>query len=246
MVLLVVALMTYLSSTVYAWGPDAQTATAQIAERLLNQEAKGEVGRVLRGQKLGDIATWADSARNGREWAHTGTWHYINLPNKLSSDQPEDIVEALEFCSLQYRAASAADKVEWLKFIVHLVGDMHQPLHTGTENDRGGNETFVTFMGREIRLHALWDSAILRSKGLNANKLTQKLMPLAIQRNQQVGTLDSAKVIAENREVLRFAYSFQEGIISEEYAATALPIIEDRIVSGGIRLASFLNMLVRQ
>lgn len=244
MFILAFTLLTGFATSVHAWGPDAQTATAVIADQLLTPTAKRQISTILGGQTLGNVATWADTVRGQQQWAKTGPWHYINLPEKNKAQDPQDIVEAINFIKQQFQSSPQNEKIVWLKFLVHLVGDLHQPLHAGRASDRGGNQVIVSFRGRETNLHALWDSRMLNAHGLNSQAIVQRLSPRAAQLRQTIRTFEPQAVILENQELLDFVYSFQNGAISESYSSAAIVKIEDRIVRGGVRLANLLNALL--
>src|SRR5690606_17278990 len=154
---------------------------ARLAEYQLTGEARTEVHRLLaveRHRGLADIATWADELREhdpdlGRRSAK---WHYVNIGEhdcryeaQLACRNGDCIVEAIraQTAILADRARPDAERLQALKFVVHFVGDVHQPMHAGYARDRGGNTIQINYRDRGSNLHALWDSTLLGWRGMD-------------------------------------------------------------------------------
>lgn len=153
----------------YAFGTEGHQIVAALAEQRLSDHARAEAGKLLAlepGSTLVSISVWADETRS----PSTAAWHYVNLPRDAdcqydaARDSPDGqcVVAAIE---RQRRVlASAApdvERLEALKYLVHFVADVHQPLHAGYADDRGGNKYQVQAFGRGTNLHAVWDSALI-------------------------------------------------------------------------------------
>lgn len=233
---------------VFAWGPKGQEITVIIAEKLLTQEAKTKLEPVLRGKSLASLATWADQARNERDWKNTGTWHYIDVDDAGAlpsgkSNEPGDVRAAIAYAVANFKSNVSADqKLIWLKFIVHLVGDIHQPMHVGRPQDRGGNSTRVNY-GKEMNLHFLWDSAFIEKSGLNPQSYASKLVSESRSQNALRTPFQVEAVIKECFELRPFLYSFSNDRIDATYEKKAMTIVDDRLWMGGLRLASLLNQI---
>lgn len=164
-------------STVHAWGAEGHRLIGDLAESQLTPTARAEVIRLLAlepGASLSSIATWADEIRS-RE---TASWHYVNPPpGNCSYERARDCedgqcaVEALTTkVEILKSKASDEQRLIALKWVVHLVGDLHQPLHAGFKGDKGGNLYQVQAFGRGTNMHSLWDSGLIRNRagGLDA------------------------------------------------------------------------------
>ena len=237
------------SSSVFAWGPRGQEITVAIAEKYLSKKASAEILKLTKNQKLSSFATWADQARNAQEWKETGSWHYINVSDSgeyqhTASSNPLDVQDAIDFSIERLKSNIPSDqKLTWLKFLVHFVGDIHQPMHIGREADRGGNSTMVSFGGKKVNLHFLWDTAILESRGLSANDYVQALVSQNRSTKPMQDKFDSNQVIKENFALRTFMYGFKNNTIDGQYQKQALDIVDDRLWVGGMRLANVLNGL---
>src|SRR3954465_10975134 len=182
-VLLVAAALALLPSPALAWGKTGHRVVAAIADTQLSGLSRANVEGVLGpGESLDEAANWPDEMRSapGDFWQKTATpWHYVTLNGIIYDHAPSkgDALEALgRFRAiLQDPSATLADKQLALRFIVHLVGDLHQPLHVGKCCDKGGNEVKVSWFGKPTNLHAVWDSMIVDDEQLSFTELAAKL-----------------------------------------------------------------------
>ncbi len=154
-----------------AWGADGHRLVATVAEGLLTPEAKAEADRLLAldpGATLASISTWADEVRSPA----TAAWHYVNFPRGSACTYDAAqlcaggacVVSAIERqTAILASKAPDADRLLALKYLVHFVGDVHQPLHAGYADDKGGNTYQLQAFGRGTNLHALWDSGLIRN-----------------------------------------------------------------------------------
>ena len=265
--LLAAAVLALSPSPAFAWGKTGHRVIAAIADTQLSGLARAHIREILGGaESLDEAATWPDEMRSAPEafWQKTATpWHYVTL-NGITYDHapPEgDALDALNhFRSvLQDPGASLADKQLALRFIVHLVGDLHQPLHVGKCCDKGGNDVKVTWFGKPTNLHASWDSAIVDDEQLSFTELATKL-------NRHIS---SADVVAwwdiNPRDWISESAQYREQIyanipppvkprdrklkkgekplpdLSYSYVYKFTPLMERRLSQAGVRLAAYLN-----
>jgi hypothetical protein len=173
------------SAECLAWGRDGHQVIANLAQSRLSPTAKKGVAALLRGATLASVASEADNLRNSRP--ETARWHYVNIPLTATaydaardcqpSPQGDCILAAIDrFAAiLADRAKPDAARAEALTFLVHLIADLHNPMHVTTNNDRGGNETKVAFFGTPTNLHALWDVGLMEHTGLTITAWTDTL-----------------------------------------------------------------------
>src|SRR3954469_21776419 len=173
----------FLPSPALAWGKTGHRVVAAIADTQLSGLARAHIKEILGGaESLDEAANWPDEMRSDPApfWQKTATpWHYVTL-NGITYDHAPPQGDALEALAhfrsvLQDPKASLADKQLALRFIVHLVGDLHQPLHVGKCCDKGGNDVKVTWFGKPTNLHAVWDSALVDDEQLSFTELAAKL-----------------------------------------------------------------------
>ncbi|HMH23738.1 MAG TPA: S1/P1 nuclease [Puia sp.] len=250
----------FLSVALISWGVIGHRAIARIAEHHLTPSARAAVKELLRNETLSEVSTWPDEVRSQPEYKNTGSWHYINLPLGLSYPEfvkqvegmtKENVYSALRKCEalLANPQASKEQKVVALKFVVHFVGDLHQPMHVSREEDQGGNKIQVNYDGKGTNLHSLWDSRLIEHQGLNDEQLAQKydqITPGQIKEWQ--GDL-LIKWIWESYQASTKLYTeidqLNNRTLDDAYYQSHMPIIEDRIKRAGIRLAGVLNEIFK-
>jgi hypothetical protein len=247
------------------WGSDGHRLVCEIAWRHLTPEARSLVTR-LRGRERGRFAescTWADEVRDQRP--ETYHYHFINIPaGKAGMDMRRDCGDPAKRCApwaIQHYGRIVADaskplaaRGEALKWLGHFVGDVHQPLHAGRPQDRGGNEIHVSFFGDagdrddRMQLHSIWDNGVLRRANLRWPASADEL--IAGISTVDVSAWSNSDVVGWTNESYRldeeFVYSVRDGgDVANAYYSRALPIARRRIQQGGIRLAHLLNEAAR-
>lgn len=156
------------------WGPLGHQIIGALADARLTPEARAFVEKRLGGPSLADVANWADTIRSGDPYAGSIWYHFEKIPDGVNyldnlrslpfwQQRKGGLVAAILVAdaSLRDPAASLGEQTDALKFLVHLVGDLHQPLHTGRPEDKGGLDLPVTWFGTPMNLHRVWDSGLL-------------------------------------------------------------------------------------
>jgi hypothetical protein len=164
----VAAVAAALPSPALGWGKTGHRLVGAVADQYLSGLARAHVKQILGVETLDEASTWPDEMKSNPDpfWQRTASpWHYVTVGGFAYDHAPDegDAMTALERYSgvLRDPNASREDKQTALRFIVHIVGDLHQPLHAGKPGDRGGNDVKVTWFGRPTNLHAVWDSALV-------------------------------------------------------------------------------------
>jgi len=160
-------LLTFQASS---WGYKAHYIIAEIAERNLTPTAKAKVDEMLNHKKMVYWADWMDKVRSDSRYDFVRTWHFANVDSGQTYEtmprvETGDVVTATELAIQKVQSKTETDSIRtmYLKFLIHLVGDIHCPVHAGRATDRGGNLHAVTWFGRETNLHSLWDGQFLES-----------------------------------------------------------------------------------
>ena len=246
-----VLLSSIAAASAQAWGPTGHRAVGQIAERHLTPSTLAETAVLLDGAGLAQVSTWADEIRSDPAWHHADPWHYINLDDgqdiaTAPRNPAGDILEAIDRFSaiLADRSAPRGERGEALRFLVHLVGDVHQPLHAGRADDRGGNTVVVRWFGRPSKLHRVWDSDLIDGEQSNFSewaRFLDRAAPETVRPIQASGPLDWAR---ESYELRAACYAIGDGELGYEYARLHLPTVRDRLLRAGLRLAALLERLL--
>jgi len=241
-----------------SWGVTGHRTIGRIAANHLSPQATAAVRELLGNETLAEASTWADEVRNQPDYKHTGSWHYINLPLGLSEPDFEKTVKGMTqenvYSALLQQeqvlgstASSKGQKIEALKFIVHFIGDLHQPMHVSREEDKGGNTIQVNYAGAGTNLHALWDSKLLDHLGLDDQQLASTRDHAGA---AQVAAWQSdplIKWIWESYEISSKLYAEVDAMngrsIDDTYYQAHIQIVEQRIEMAGVRLAGVLNRI---
>ena len=251
-----VALAGALPSPAFAWGKTGHRVVAALADAQLSGLARAHVKELLGVESLDEAATWPDDMRSapGQFWQKTATpWHYVTLNGIVYDHAPSegDALEALSRyrATLQDPKASLADKQLALRFIVHLVGDLHQPLHVGKCCDRGGNDIKVKWFGRDLNLHSVWDSALVDEEQLSFTELAAKLQRHTSNADVKAWwDINPRDWISESGQLRETVYPEPDRKdpkappeLSYGYVYKYTPLMEQRLKQAGARLAAYLN-----
>jgi len=246
--------LTVAGSPALAWGKTGHRVVAAIADRGLSAEARAHVKLLLGTESLDEAATWPDDMRSDPDpfWQKTASpWHYVTVPGgEYDNAPPEgDAVTALR----RFRAmlldpsASMKDKQMALRFIVHIVGDLHQPLHVGQPGDHGGNDVKLNFAGRPSNLHSVWDTGLVDDEQLSftefADRLARRTTPEEVIAWSDPNPLDWIRESAAIRRTVYPAPGTAD--LGWDYIYKFKPVMEQRLAQGGVRLAAYLNDLYR-
>lgn len=239
----------------FAWGQQGHRITGAIAEQHLSPAAKAWLKPILVPQGLANMATYPDDMRSNPDpfWQHTADpYHYVTLsrtPHYHPEDEPAegDAISALrQFTQLlQDSKTSVEDKRLALSFVIHIIGDLHQPLHVSDakRNDRGGNKHKVQYFGKDTNLHSVWDSSIIDSQQLSYTEysrwLNVDITPADIKAWQSVNPM---QWIHESSKLNNVAYP-AEPALSWGYNFEHLPTVEMRLKQAGVRIAAYLDAL---
>lgn len=244
-----------------AWGARGHRVATRIAESRLTPEAKAAVRRLLHeGDSLVDICNWAD--HEGHDVVpNSAPWHYVNVPltaahyNDRYCSGGNCVVDRIGHFrkTLRDPKSPKAERARALLFLVHLVEDVHQPLHVGDNRDRGGNLTQIQYFNEGTNLHRMWDSQILDDASRDDRAWVERITPLLTQENVAQWSKGNERDWAdESLQEAKKAYRFPQGArsaiesgtrLSRDYSEMALPIIRIRLAQAGVRLANELNAI---
>lgn len=234
-----------------AWGQKGHDVTCEIAERHLDRKARKAVKKLLDGKSMVYWSNWLDNASHTPEYEYTKTWHYKNIDAGVKYEdaplEPKgDVVTAIrmQIEVLKDKKAALDKKRIAMRMLVHLVGDLHQPMHMGHKTDLGGNLWDVVFFGRERNLHGIWDTDVLEGgHKWSYEEWATEIDCVSKARRKEIcrGTLDdwARETFAVATEV--YDATPQGSKLSYDYQARWTPVIEEQLLRGGLRLAYLLN-----
>lgn len=233
---------------VSAWSQKGHDTVAHIAERHLTPRAAAAVDSLLQGRSMVYWANWLDNASHTPEYDYSRTWHYKNIDadetfEKSYVNPKGDVLKALAEQSGKL-GKNVEDESLALKMVIHLMGDMHQPMHMGRYSDRGGNNHKVKFFERDTNLHSVWDSNLVEtghkwSYTEWADQIDRA--PAPFQAIILEGGLNDWG--RETYEIAKEVYSStpEGSVVGYDYIARWTPVVEQQLLKGGLRLAHILN-----
>ncbi len=255
---------------VLAFGDDGHKIVGEIAWQRLSPAARTEVKRILESdpeyERFYESCIWADKIKSEGSWNWARRLHYVNIakdagayvetrdcqekqdcPDGIPCPSRNCVVAAIGYYRdvLKDPNSSDPDKLVALKFLGHFVGDVHQPLHAGFAHDKGGNDVRVLFFNNKTNLHRVWDSGMIRQSRKRwfdyARELSQSIT--ADQHRAWTATLDPADWATESHKLVPEVYADipRSAEIGEVYYREKLPMLEEQIKKGGVRLAALLN-----
>ena len=234
------------------WGPTGHRVVGTIAEDYLTPRTKRKLKKLLKKKSMAFLSTFADEIKSDKKFNEYYSWHYINMPLEMdyvdSEKNPKgDIYTAIEFCKkiIKDKYSSDADKIFHLKMLIHFMGDLHQPLHIGLAEDRGGNDFKVQWHYEDTNLHTVWDYKMIDRYDMGYQELADNADELS---REQVKKLQEGSVldwVNEMHEMSRMVYASAEKgeNLRYRYSYDHFPIVRSQLQKGGIRLAKVLNDL---
>ncbi len=274
---------------VFSWGQNGHRIVARIAQRHLSTASSDAIAEILGGKSLADIANLPDDWRSDPRWGCASAFHYVTVPNETAYPDPGfadwnkgDAVRGVYYLSgvLLDPAASRERKSVALAFLVHFVGDLHQPLHVGRGCDQGGNALSVSWMGEDTNLHSVWDHGIIDAENLSYTEYAESLDRVDDETRSTLETASPDQWLVEAQSYFDQIYKCDtrdrcpcfcgecgDGLsvfggclsvancqlqvgnkvnLGYAYRYRNKPLIEGRLLKGGLRLAYLLDSLVEK
>lgn len=239
------------SLEVLAWGKTGHRIVGEIAQKNLSLTAQKGIERLLGNEDLARVATWSDEIRSDKKYSYTSPWHYVSIPSgKNYFDQKRaadgDIIFALfQFEeTLRDKKSTTEQKKDALRFMVHMIGDLHQPLHVGLAEDRGGNNVRLKWFKTETNLHALWDESIVDFEQFSYTEYSEQLNHFTKEERASFGQGSFLDWAQESQEIRSIVYDIgPSDSVGYEYHHKVKPVFELRLRKAGLRLANVLNKI---
>lgn len=239
----------------FGWGQKGHDIVAYIAQQHLTKKAQKAIGEILDGRSIVYYSSWMDNLQNSPAWQDgydaTATWHYANVDEghtyeTMRKEPKGDVLTALEMVISKLKSDTLTDSLrsDYLRMLVHMVGDMHCPMHAGRLSDLGGNQHQIRFFGQETNLHSIWDTAMIDTAHKWSYTEWQRQLDRYTKKERQaiaegtlydwfVETVAAAKMLYDATPVgaelgYRYLYDFT-------------PLLETQLLHAGYRLAAILN-----
>ncbi len=260
LILSILAVSVLLPSQLLAWGMTGHRVIAQIADQNIKSGTRKKINKLLDNMPIAYWANWPDFIKSDTtgEYDHTGIWHYVNAPGNLSKEDFTAYIKNIkqdnvysEIPKLERIISDNVSSVEQkrvaLYFLVHLMGDAHQPMHVGREEDLGGNRISVLWFNDKSNLHSVWDGKLIDYMKYSYTEYASLLNTISKEKKKtlQSGTLEDW--LYESHCLANEIYSSvnNEDRLSYDYAYKYTNIVELQLQRGGLRLAAILDQIFR-
>lgn len=248
----IVALASF-SLSASAWSQKGHDVTAYIAECHLGENASQAVDSIFGGKSMVYWCNWLDNASHTPEYAYTSTWHYKNINEGVTFEgmslhpNGDVVVAAMEQIEkLKCDSLSPEEAALSLKILIHLLGDMHQPMHLGRQTDLGGNKVKVKYFGRDSNLHSVWDGSLVNSAHNWSYSEWQNQIDRVSPEEEYFITQGTLADWAKQTYMIAcdvYGGTKEGENLSYDYVSEWTPIIEQQLLFGGLRLAYVLNSI---
>ena len=232
------------------WGKTGHRATGEIAQKYLTKKAQRAIDKLLKGQSLAFVANYGDDIKSDDAYRSYSPWHYVNFPFDATYEthpksEKGDLIQGISTCieTLKSENSTEAEKIFHLKMLVHFIGDLHQPLHVGLAEDKGGNDRQVRWFKDGTNLHRVWDTTMIEDYNLSYTELAANANKLS---NAQLQQLQKGSVIDwmyESRGLCLEIYDNTDigDKLGYSYMYDYVNVVRSQLQKGGIRLSVLLN-----
>lgn len=238
-----------------AWGLTGHRVVAQIAEQNISNKTRKEITKIIGNQKLAYWANWPDFIKSDDHWKHADSYHYVNIPGGLTREQYNEAMWATSENNMykkglflmkelkENKDLTLEKKQEYLYFLIHILGDAHQPLHVGREEDLGGNRIKVQWFRDTTNIHAVWDSKLVDYEGYSYTEYSNVLDIFNKKYNQELQKGNFLDWIYESYEAANIIYANvkMDDKLGYRYHFDNKYTVENQLLKGGLRLSKVLD-----
>jgi hypothetical protein len=242
-------LFMFLALQASSWGLTGHRAIGQIAEIYLSKKAGKEVKNILGTESLADVANWMDFIKSEPKYDFMYNWHFVTIPDGETYETSKkeakgDVIWAINkfIAELKSDTLTLDEQQHALKSLVHLVGDIHQPLHVGNGTDKGGNDVKIKYFWQNSNLHRIWDSGMIDGQNLSYSEWVLRINHTD---KTQVAKWQSASIndwAMESMAMRASVYDIgDKKNLTYRYGYDHIAQVDERLLQAGVRLAGVLN-----
>ena len=253
-IILCVALL-YLPFSSMAWGLLGHRIVGQIADSYLTKHTKKAIAEILGNESVAMASNWPDFIKSDPSYSYLSSWHYIDFSPGLSADSIKaylindsatDAYTKLNFLIAQLKNKNLEQdkKVLYLRLLIHIVGDVHQPLHVGHSTDQGGNKIKVMWFGASNNLHTIWDTQLINFQQLSYTEYAEAINHTTKESRKALQAQPIADWLVESNQLAEKIYADikePDQKLDYTYNFKYLDTLNNQLLKGGVRLAGILN-----
>ena len=248
------AFMAYLPIEAAAWGMTGHRVVGEVASTYLSSKARKNVHRILGAESLAMASNWPDFIKSDSTYNYMGSWHYVNLPGGLDkngvyqflkTEKEPNVYNQIDamVALLKNKQSTASQQKMALRVLIHLVGDVHQPMHTARKEDLGGNRVYLAWFNERSNLHKIWDESVVDYQQLS---YTEYATAINHPTKDQLKTWRAASLEDYVFESYLICNSIYANIkpdqkLSYRYNFEYIDTINEQLLKGGVRLAKIIN-----
>ncbi|TWR29704.1 S1/P1 nuclease [Mucilaginibacter pallidiroseus] len=249
--------MMYLPLQSMAWGTNGHRISGQIADSYLTPKARAAIKALLGDESLAMASNWADFIKSDPKYNYLYNWHFIDFDKKyeyaelqafLKQDTAVDAYTKLNYLvgELKKKNLPKENKLLALRMLIHIVEDVHQPLHTGHTNDKGGNDVKVNWYKNETNLHSIWDSQLIDAQQLSFTEYVAWINHTTVAQRTEWQKAPISQWLYESNQLAEKIYSevkTGDNINTFKYTFNHIAELNTQLLKGGVRLAGLLNQI---
>jgi hypothetical protein len=254
--LLFVFAITYTPLLTMAWGTQGHRICGQIASTYLTPKARAAIQDILGNETIALAGNWADFIKSDPDYSYLSPWHYIDFDKAytypemveyLNHDTNVDAYTKLQFLisELKKKNLSSENKLLYLRMLIHIVEDVHQPMHAAHADDKGGNDFKVSWFSNPTNLHSVWDSQLIDFQQLGYTEYAMAINHSTSAQRAEWQKAPISQWIFESNQIAEKLYTeIKPGdVLNYKYNFTHIGIVNQQLLKAGIRLAGVLNQL---
>lgn len=255
--LLLAAVILYLPVQSMAWGTNGHRISGQIADSYLTPKARAAVKAILGYESVAMASNWADFIKSDQAYNYLYNWHFVDfdqlysyaeMQNYLKADTAVDAYTKMNFMigELKKKNLSKTSKLLYLRMLIHIVEDVHQPMHTGHTTDKGGNDVKVMWYDKESNLHSIWDSQLIDMQQLSYTEYAAAINHTTTAERIALQKAPISEWLFESSRLAEDIYAYSkpgDKINTYKYNFKFIAIVNNQLLKGGVRLAGVLNSI---
>lgn len=247
----------YLPVQTMAWGTNGHRISGQIADSYLTPKARAAIKAILGNESIAMTSNWADFIKSDPQYKYLSSWHYIDFDKEysypemqafLKQDTAVDAYTKMNFLigELKKKNLPKANKLLALRMLIHIVEDVHQPMHTAHTDDKGGNDIKLTWFNNQTNLHSIWDSQLIDFQQLSFTEYVTWINHPTVAQRAEWQKAPISQWLYESSQIATKIYAgVKDGdkINVYKYNFDNIETLNNQLVKGGVRLAGLLNQL---
>lgn len=238
-----------------AWGVLGHRIVGEVADHYINAKTRKAIQQLLGNESIAMAANWADFIKSDTSYNYLSNWHYVNLKADLSKTEvfsfldqqtgPNIYSKINEMVKvLKEKKSTFAQKKLALRMLIHLVGDLHQPMHTARFEDLGGNRILLTWFGEKSNLHRVWDESLIDFQQLSYTEYTKAINHPTVAQFTTWQKSSLKECVYESYTICNKIYATgikNDDKLSYRYNFDWIETVNQQLLKGGVRLAKILN-----